>query len=31
MTSPDYRIDGCVIISNKSLYVFKFIGQQDEL
>lgn len=31
MTSPDHRLDGCVIISNKSLYVFKFIGQPDEL
>ncbi|XP_050056427.1 uncharacterized protein LOC114132536 isoform X2 [Aphis gossypii] len=31
MTSPEHRLDGCVIISNKSLYVFKFIGQPDEL
>ncbi|XP_060865982.1 uncharacterized protein LOC132941813 isoform X4 [Metopolophium dirhodum] len=31
MTSPDHRLDGCVIISNKSLYVFKFVGQPDEL
>ncbi|XP_015373187.1 PREDICTED: uncharacterized protein LOC107168329 [Diuraphis noxia] len=31
MTSPDHRLDGCVIISNKSLYIFKFIGQPDEL
>ncbi|XP_025410388.1 serine/threonine-protein kinase 11-interacting protein isoform X2 [Sipha flava] len=31
MTSPDNRLDGCVIISNRSLYVFKFIGQPDEL
>lgn len=31
MTSPDYRFDGCVIISNRSFYVFQFIGQPDAL
>ncbi|XP_050520499.1 serine/threonine-protein kinase 11-interacting protein isoform X2 [Daktulosphaira vitifoliae] len=31
MMNPEYKFDGCIVISNRSLYIFKLTGQSDEL
>ncbi|XP_050443704.1 uncharacterized protein LOC126847486 isoform X2 [Adelges cooleyi] len=31
MMNPDQKFDGCIVISNRSLYIFKFIGRPEEL